>query len=165
MRDETSTSTEPRAAAPAGVQADAAQADAAFGSDLYQVLAQDAADTVFSPASVASALRMALCGARGRPAEELAPALRLDGSRGADEVAAGALGLAPRAASAPPAATFRAPNPVWVQSGLPPRAEFTAALSRAAATFADADFAGNPEASRPKINAVTPAHTPARLTR
>src|SRR5260370_15007351 len=122
MRDEPSSATEPRAAAPAGVQADAAQADAAFGSDLYQVLAQDAADTVFSPASVASALRMALCGARGRTAEELARALHLDGSPGADEVAAGALRLAPPAASASPAATFRAPNTASVQSGLPPHA-------------------------------------------
>jgi len=155
-------------AAPAGAQADAAQADAAFGSDLYQVLAEGAADTVFSPASVASALRMALCGARGRTAEELARALHLDGSPGADEVAAGTLRLAsPDAASpaaASPAATFRAPNTVWVQSGLPTRAEFTAALSRAAATFADADFAGNPEAARTKINDVIAGQTEGRIT-
>lgn len=160
MRDETSTSTEPRAAAAA---------DAAFGSDLYRVLAEDAADTVFSPASVASALRMALCGARGQTAEELARALHLEGSPGVDEVAAGALRLASPGASASPgatspAATFRAPNTVWVQSGLPPRAEFTAALSRAAATFADADFAGNPEAARTKINDVIAGQTEGKIT-
>ena len=162
MRDESS--------APTEAQADAAQADAAFGSDLYQVLAKDAADTVFSPASVASALRMALCGARGRTAGELARALHLDGSPGADEVVAGALRLVPRAASASPgasaspAATFRAPNTVWVQSGLPVRAEFTAALSRAAATFADADFAGNPDAARTKINDVIAGQTEGKIT-
>ena len=154
MRDETPTSAEPRAAAAA---------DAAFGSDLYHVLAEDAADTVFSPASVASALRMALCGARGRTAEELARALHLDGSPGADEVAADTLRLASPGATSP-AATFRAPNTVWVQSGLPTRAEFTAALSRAAATFTDADFAGNPEAARTKINDVIAGQTEGRIT-
>jgi serpin B len=156
VRDESS--------APTEAQADAAQADAAFGSDLYQVLAEDAADTVFSPTSVASALRMALCGARGRTAGELARALHLDGSPGADEVAAGALRLAPPTASASPTATFRAPNTVWVQTGLPVRAEFTAALSRAAATFADADFAGNPDAARTKINDVIAGQTEGKIT-
>ena len=162
-------------AAPAGARADAAQADAAFGSDLYQVLAEHAADTVFSPASVASALRMALCGARGRTAEELARALHLDGSPGADVVAAGAGAAASAsaasgspaasvAASGSPAATFRAPNTVWVQSGLPPRAEFTAALRRAAATFDDADFAANPDAARAKINDVIAGQTEGRIT-
>src|ERR1035438_4560265 len=38
----------------------------AFGADLYPLLAQDGANTVFSPLSVASALWMAWCGARGR---------------------------------------------------------------------------------------------------
>ncbi len=156
MRDES--------VAPAGGQADAAQADAAFGSDLYQVLAEDAADTVFSPASVASALRMALCGAHGRTAEELARTLHLDGSPDADEAAAGGLGLAPALRDHQGTATFRAPNTVWVQSGLLPRAEFTAALSRAAATFADADFAGNPEAARTKINDVIAGQTEGRIT-
>src|SRR5579864_6982918 len=155
MRDETSTSTEPRAAAAA---------DAAFGSDLYHVLAEDVADTVFSPASVASALRMALCGAHGRTAEELARALHLDGSPGAEEVAAGALRPASPDAAASPAATFRAPNTVWVQSGLPTRAEFTAALSRAAAMFAHVDFAGNPEAARTTINDVIAGQTEGRIT-
>ena len=56
VRDEPTAPTEARAAATA---------DAAFGADMYQVLAENAADMVFSPASVAGALRMALCGARG----------------------------------------------------------------------------------------------------
>ncbi|HEX5295720.1 MAG TPA: serpin family protein [Streptosporangiaceae bacterium] len=38
---------------------------AAFGTDLYQVLAGEAGDLVFSPSSVAGALRMAWYGARG----------------------------------------------------------------------------------------------------
>ena len=54
-----------------------AAADDAFGADLYRVLTEQAADLVFSPASVASVLRMALCGARGQTAAELAGALHL----------------------------------------------------------------------------------------
>ena len=54
-----------------------AAADDAFGADMYRVLTEQAADLVFSPASVASVLRMALCGARGQTAAELAGALHL----------------------------------------------------------------------------------------
>ena len=69
-------------AAPTGTaERAAAAADAVFGADLYQVLAESAGSMVFSPASVASALRMALCGARGRTAAELARALHSDSAR------------------------------------------------------------------------------------
>ena len=111
----------------------AAAADAAFGVDMYQVLAQDAANTVFSPTSVASALRMALCGARGKTAAELARALHLDGADRQDDVAVSALRLVSARRGGGPgseSATFRAPNTVWVQSGLPLRAEFAARLAR-----------------------------------
>ena len=73
--------------------APAAAADGAFGADMYQVLAEDAADTVFSPASVASALRMALCGAHGKTAAELARALHLDGADRQEDVAVSGLRL------------------------------------------------------------------------
>src|ERR1700733_7613432 len=55
-------------------------ADDAFGADLYRLLSEPGSDVVFSPVSVASVLQMALCGARGQPASELAGALHLDGS-------------------------------------------------------------------------------------
>ena len=42
----------------------AAQADDAFGVDLYRVLGARGGNVVFSPASIAAALRMALLGAR-----------------------------------------------------------------------------------------------------
>src|SRR6266853_358764 len=57
-----------------------AAADDAFGADMYQLLTEEATDTVFSPVSVASALRTAWCGARGNTATELAHALHLKGS-------------------------------------------------------------------------------------
>ena len=149
----------------------AAAADAAFGVDMYQVLAEDAADTVFSPASVASALRMALCGAGGKTAAELARALHLDGADRQDDVAVSALRLVsarrdggPGSGPGSGSATFRAPNTVWVQSGLPLRAEFTARLSQAAAMLADADFAAAPEAARTLINRVIAEQTEGKIS-
>jgi serpin B len=159
----------------------AAAADAAFGADLYQVLAEDAADTIFSPASVAAALRLAWCGARGQTADQLARALHLNGAlrpedvavSGLSLVAAGQVAAAGRESTSTAAgagggaggpATFRAPNSVWVQSGLPLRPEFTARLSQAAATLADADFAAAPEAARAEINRVIAAQTAGKIT-
>ena len=73
-----------------------AAADDAFGADMYRVLTEQAADLVFSPASVASVLRMALCGARGQTAAELAGALHMDeaahAARGGARVRGGAAG-------------------------------------------------------------------------
>ncbi len=145
----------------------AAAADAAFGVDLYQVLAEDAADTVFSPASVASALRMALCGAHGKTAAELARALHLDGADRQDDMAVSGLRLVSARRDGGPgsgSATFRAPNTVWVQSGLPLRAEFTARLSQAAVTLADADFAAAPEAARTMINRLIAEQTEGKIS-
>ena len=153
----------------------AAAADAAFGADMYQVLAENAADTVFSPASVASALRMALCGARGQTAAELACTLRLDGADGLADVAISGLRLlAPRQDSSQGggsgidpgggSATFRAPNTVWIQSGLPLRPDFAAQLHEAAATLADADFTGAPETARALINRVIAEQTEGKIT-
>jgi serine protease inhibitor len=53
--------------------AEPVRADAAFGTDLYLKLAGPGS-LVFSPASIAAALRMALVGARGDTATELAAA-------------------------------------------------------------------------------------------
>jgi serpin B len=135
----------------------------AFGADLYQRLAQDGANMVFSPVSVAGALWMAWCGARGQTAAELARALHLDGS---PEAAADGLRslstLVDVAASG--SVTLRAPNTVWVQSGLPVRPGFTARLSEAAATFADADFTAAPDAARNEINRVIAEQTAGKIT-
>ena len=61
-------------------------------------------------------------------------------------------------------ATFRAPSTVWVQSGLPLRPEFTARLHEAAATLADADFAGAQEAARTLINRAIAEQTEGKIT-
>ena len=138
-----------------------AAADAALGADLYQILTEDAADTVFSPASVASALRIALCGARGQTAAELARVLHLDEDPKPQDAAATGLGLT--LASGSGSATFRAPNTVWIQSGLPVHAAFKARLHDAV-TLAAADFRAAPEATRTEINQVIATQTEGKIS-
>jgi serpin B len=143
---------------------ESAAAANAFGADLYQRLAQDGANTVFSPVSVASALWMAWCGARGQTAAELARALHLDGSADAAGDGLPLLSALAGDTAAAGSVTFRAANTVWVQSGLPVRPEFTARLSEAAARFAAADFARAPETARNEINRVIAEQTAGKIT-
>jgi serpin B len=151
--------------APAATATAVAAADDAFGADMYQVLAEDSADAVFSPASVASALRMALCGARGQTAAELAGALHVDGSPEAAAGGWGALSAVLRDVTAGGSVTFRAPNVLWVQSGLPLLPDFAAQLAdAAAAAVARADFVGAPEAAREEINRVIAEQTAGKIT-
>jgi serpin B len=138
-----------------------AAADAALGADLFQILAEDAADTVFSPASVASALRIALCGARGQTAAELARVLHLDEDPKPQDAAA--TGLRITLSSGGGSATFRAPNTVWIQSGLPVRAAFEARLHDAV-TLTAADFRAAPEAARTEINRVIASQTEGKIS-
>jgi serpin B len=107
---------------------------------------------------------MAWCGARGQTAAERARALHLNGS--ADAAAGGLRSLSALLGetAARGLVTFRAPDTVWVQSGLPVRSEFTARLGDAGATFADADFARAPEAAREEINRVIAEQTEGRIT-
>jgi len=152
-----------------------ATADDAFGADLYRIVSEDSSDTVFSPVSVASALQMALCGARGQTATELASALHLDGpdaaagglpTRSQDAAAEGlrAFSALLRDVTAGGSVTFRAPNTAWVQSGLSLLPGFTTRLRDAAATVADADFAAAPEAARTEINRVIAEQTAGKIT-
>jgi serpin B len=129
----------------------------AFGTDLYQVLAEDGGELVFSPSSVAGALRMAWYGARGQTAAELARALRLGQDAGPGEAPA------PPHAQAP--AVFLAPNTAWIQSGFAARPEFTAQLSRlAGAMLASADFAAAPDRARAEINQAIAGQTEGKIT-
>lgn len=139
-------------------------ADAALGADLFQILTEDAADTVFSPASVAGALRIALCGARGQTATELARALHLAEDPKPQDAAATGLRLALTSGGAGSgSATFRAPNTVWIQAGLPVRAAFEARLHDAV-TLAAADFRAAPEATRTEINRVIASQTEGKIS-
>jgi len=141
----------------------AADSDEAFGADLYVLLGADRADVVFSPASIAAALQMALCGARGQTALELATALHLtagDTESSPGHAAADGLRLLSTVVREATATAFRAPNTLWIQAGLPLRPEFSALLREVAAvTIAEADFAHAPETVRAGINRVIEEQT------
>jgi serpin B len=113
---------------------------------------------------VTSALWMAWCGARGQTAAELARALHLNGSADAADGGLRSLSALLGETAARGLVTFRAPDTVWVQSGLAVRSEFTARLGDAGATFADADFARAPKAAREEINRVIAEQTEGRIT-
>ena len=134
-----------------------AQAGDAFGADLHSVLAGDG-NLVFSPASIAAALQMALLGARGETAAELARALHLAGPEAAVpalQLLGGTIGesVDRAAAAGRDDFTFRTPNTMWVQSGLPLEPEFLAGITGAAAAEVhDADFIHEPGKARDEIN-------------
>ena len=139
MEEESVTATTPPVSPPAGAAAaKTAAADDAFGADLYRLLSEDAPDTVFSPVSVAGVLRMALCGAHGQTAAELASALH--GSPDAAPEGLRAVSAVVREVAAGGSVTFLAPSMMWVQSGLTLRPGFTAELLAAAASVVDVDF-------------------------
>jgi serpin B len=150
-------------------EAPVAVTDDAFGTDLYMLLTEQAQNAVFSPASVAAALQMALCGARGDTAAELAAALHLRVAPGsAPDAAAESLrafsALVSDVANGGPV-TFRVANTAWIQSGFPLVPEFTARLRDAAsAKLEDADFAGAHEAARTEINRVIGEQTEGKIT-
>ncbi len=133
------------------------QADAAFGTDLYLKLAATG-NLVFSPASIAAALRMALAGAGGDTAAELAAALHVPGP----EAAAG--GLAQLAAIRPgDDLTLRAPNVMWLDKALSVRDSYLAQLSETVAVQR-CDFQRAPEAARETINATVTEQTAGKIT-
>ncbi len=121
--------------------------DDRFGADLYRALG-GTGNLVFAPANIAAALRMTLLGARGETATQLAATLHLAKPQ---EAAAGLLETCARLDSlAGGDLTLRAPNTMWVQSGLPLQPDFTAALAQAAcAQLREADFGHAPGPARP----------------
>jgi serpin B len=146
----------------------AAIADDQFGTGLYGLLAGQAQDLVFSPASVAAALQLALCGAAGETAAELAAALHLAAGPQAaqDAAAAGLRSLSALQQEVTKAGdlTFRVANTAWVQSGFPLQPAFTERLGGTAlATFAGADFAGAPEGARDLINQAIEEQTAGKI--
>jgi serine protease inhibitor len=159
--------------------------DEAFAADLYRLLAGAAPDLVFSPASVAAALRMALLGAHGKTAAELATALHLDAGGTPDDASpdqagsdqagpdqavldraeAGLRQLDALVAGAPDGITFRVANTAWVQTGMPLLPDFTTRLSATpSSTITEADFAAKPEQARKLINAAIEEQTAGKIT-
>jgi serpin B len=148
----------------------AAAADDMFGADLFRLLGAAGQNTVFSPASVAAALQMALCGARGATAAQLAAALHLDGpARAADGLRLLSDLLSSAGAGGPGGPggglTVRAPNTLWVQAGLPLSPGFTGQLADiAGVTVRPADFQSAPAEARAQINDLIAEQTADKIT-
>jgi serpin B len=131
-----------------------AAADAAFGTDLYTQLAGKG-NLVFSPASIAAALRMALIGARGETAAEMARAMHLPGPEAAR--------AAQRQVMSTPGSDeliLRVVNTAWIQSGLPVLDDY---LDQPV-EVERADFAREWEAARLAINAAVEDQTAGKIT-
>ncbi len=135
-----------------------ARADAAFGTDLYLKVAASG-NVVFSPASIAAGLRMALAGARGDTAAELAAALHLPGPEAAAEGLAQLAGIRPGDDDL----TFRAPNMMWLESAASVRDEYLQQLS-GTVSVKRCDFIHAPEAARQAINDAVAEQTAGKIT-
>ena len=145
----------------------AAAADDRFGADLFRLLGAAGRNTVFSPASVAAALQMALCGARGATAAQLAAALHLDGpAQAADGLRLLSDLLSSAGAGGPGGGVImRAPNTLWVQAGLPLSPGFTGQLvDVAGVTVRPADFQSAPAEARAQINDLIAEQTADKIT-
>jgi serine protease inhibitor len=152
-----------------------AQAVDATGAALYRALAAGSVNAAFSPTSIAIALRLALSGARSQTAAELARFLHVPGP---EEAAAGLRALTasagggidiPGGPAGPGGAggrdvTFRMPNTMWVQSGLPLAPGFTARLRDAAGPdVRTADFARAAGEVTREINKVIAEQTAGKI--
>ena len=130
-----------------------ATADAAFGADLYAQLAGPG-NLVFSPASIAAALRMALIGARGETAAELARAMHLPGPQAARAAQEQFTGF-----SVGDAISLRVVNTAWIDSGLTVLDDFL----RQPVTVERIDFARHAEAARQAINTAVEEETAGKI--
>ena len=145
----------------------AAAADDRFGADLFRLLGAAGRNTVFSPASVAAALQMALCGAREATAAQLAAALHIGGpAQAADGLRLLSDLLSSAGAGGPGGGVImRAPNTLWVQAGLPLSPGFTGQLvDIAGVTVRPADFQSAPAEARAQINDLIAEQTAGKIT-
>lgn len=143
--------------------ASSAAADAVFGASLYRELSAGSSgkNLVFSPVSISLALQMALEGARGKTATEMASVLHLSGQSTA-QVAAAARAL--RTSLAPLARNRKElvaiSNALWPQSGMPLQQPFRQLLgSGFGAAPQPLNFKDNPEAALAVINAAVSTAT------
>jgi serpin B len=132
---------------------DVAYADAAFGTDLYRRLAGPG-NLVLSPASIAAALRMALIGARGETAAEMATALHLPGPEAAAE-AQQELPALPTGESL----TLRSVNTAWLDSSFSVKDEYL----RQPVTVERVAFESHPEEARQAINSDVEQQTAGKI--
>jgi serpin B len=132
--------------------------------DLDHTLGDAHTNLVVSPSSLASALSMALAGARGQTATEIARVLHASGSAEHVAAAIGSLDTQVARGAASDGIELRAANALWPQQGLPLQAAFVGLLT---ASFKAAphqvDFQRDPERARAIINAWVVAQTKGKI--
>jgi len=151
------------AAAPLAADSRLVPAMNAFTSDTYKHLARSEANLILSPFNIATALSMALAGARGQTANEIQSVLHLHFDPTYD-AALGALLAELTKAGNTGGNELVAANGLWVQKRFPILPAFETTLANDyRAPLRLADFIGDSEAARFQINGWTEEHTKGKI--
>jgi serpin B len=135
----------------------------AFTTACYKQLAGGDGNLILSPFNIATALSMALAGARGQTAEEIESVLDLHYDSTYDAALGAVLaGLAKAANSG--GSELHTANGLWVQRGFAIQPAFENTLANNYhAPLTPLDFIANPEAARSRINRWTEEHTKEKI--
>ncbi len=147
-------------------RAAALDADGRFGADLLSKLGGGSGNAVLSPYSIAVALQMALEGARGQTAAQMAKTLHMPGVSAAQLTATAASLRQDLAALDVPQrkVILRIANGMWPQAGYPIKAPFTASLRDGfGVDVRQLDFAQDPPGARRIINQAVSEQTNGKI--
>jgi serpin B len=154
--------------APIGqfTQQAALDADSRLGADLIAALGKPTDNVVLSPYSIAAALQMALEGAQGATAEQMAAVLHIPGVTG-DQLTAMAATLRGdlKALDDPRRqVTVRIANRMWPQAGFSIKPAYTTALRDGfGVDIQQLDFSGDPPGARKAINGAVSDETNGKI--
>lgn len=135
-----------------------------FATNIYRDLARGRGNLFLSPFSISTALSMAMQGARGTTAEEMAAVLhRLQQDKAYSTEMASLVDQLVKNGNSGGNQLLNA-NGLWVQRGFPILSDFKQSLqSQYGAPIRETDFAGNPEQARAAINSWTEQQTKGRI--
>jgi len=135
----------------------------AFTTASFKQLMGGGANLILSPFNIATALSMALAGARGRTAGEIQSVLHLHYDSTYDAALGALLADLTRAGNTGGNELYTA-NGLWVQKGLAIQPAFENTLANNyRAPLTPLDFIANPEAARSQINRWTEEHTKEKI--
>jgi len=135
----------------------------AFTTESYTQLARSDANLILSPFNIATALSMALAGARGQTAQEIQSVLHIHYDSSFDAALGALLADLAKAGNTPGNELLTA-NGLWMQKGLAIQPAFESTLAdnyHAPPTLVD--FIANYEAARSQINSWTEEHTKQKI--
>jgi serpin B len=135
----------------------------AFTTDSYKQLTVGDANLILSPFNVATALSMALAGARGQTADEIQSVLHVHYDSTYDAAMGDLLaGLSKEGNTG--GNELHAANGLWVQKGFAIQPAFETTLAdNYRAPLTPLDFIANPEAARSRINGWAEEHTKEKI--